>query len=104
MEFKFDVEAVRAQFPACKLEVAGSPIAYLDAPGGTQVPQRVLDRIMKYLIEENANEGGYFKAGELGEILEDEARQALRICWEAKPAKSASVAPPPRTTSISPIS
>lgn len=76
MEFKFDVEAVRAQFPACKLEVAGSPIAYLDAPGGTQVPQRVLDRIMKYLIEENANEGGYFKAGELGEILEDEARQA----------------------------
>lgn len=76
MEFKFDVEAVRAQFPACKREVAGSPIAYLDAPGGTQVPQRVLDRIMKYLIEENANEGGYFKAGMLAEILEAEAFQA----------------------------
>lgn len=76
MEFKFDVESVRAQFPACKLEVEGSPIAYLDAPGGTQVPQRVLDRIMKYMIEENANEGGFFKAGMLGEILEEEAREA----------------------------
>ncbi len=76
MEFKFDVEAVRAQFPACRMEIGGSPIAYLDAPGGTQVPQRVIDRITKYLIEENANEGGYFKAGMLGEILEEEARQA----------------------------
>jgi len=75
-EFKFDVEAIRAQFPACKLEVAGAPIAYLDGPGGTQVPQRVLDRIVKYMVEENANEGGNFKAGRLGEILEDEAREA----------------------------
>jgi len=77
MTFKFDVEAVRAQFPACKLEVEGSPIAYLDAPGGTQVPQRVIDRIMKYLISENANEGGYFKAGMLAESIEEEARQAV---------------------------
>ncbi len=75
-EFKFDVEAIRAQFPACKLEVSGAPIAYLDGPGGTQVPQRVLDRIVKYMVEENANEGGNFKAGRLGEILEDEAREA----------------------------
>lgn len=75
-EFNFDVEAIRAQFPACKLEVGGAPIAYLDGPGGTQVPQRVLDRIVKYLVEENANEGGNFKAGRLGEILEEEARIA----------------------------
>jgi cysteine desulfurase family protein (TIGR01976 family) len=75
-EFKFDVEAIRAQFPACKLEVEGAPIAYLDGPGGTQVPQRVVDRIVKYLIEENANEGGNFKAGRLAEIFEDEARAA----------------------------
>ena len=75
-EFKFDVEAIRQQFPACKLEVAGAPIAYLDGPGGTQVPQRVVDRITKYLIEENANEGGNFRAGRFAEILEDEARAA----------------------------
>ena len=75
-EFKSDVEAIRAQFPACKLEVEGAPIAYMDGPGGTQVPQRVVDRIVKYLIEENANEGGNFKAGRLAEIFEDEAREA----------------------------
>ena len=75
-EFKFDVEALRAQFPACKLEVAGAPIAYMDGPGGTQVPQRVLDAIVKYLVEENANEGGNFKAGRIAEIREEEARQA----------------------------
>ena len=76
-EFKFDVEALRQQFPACKLEVAGAPIAYLDGPGGTQVPQRVVDRITKYLIEENANEGGNFRAGRFAEILEDEVRAAV---------------------------
>ena len=76
-EFKYDVEAIREQFPACKLEVAGAPIAYLDGPGGTQVPQKVVDRIVKYLIEENANEGGNFKAGRLAEIFEDEARAAV---------------------------
>ena len=41
--FKYDVDAIRAQFPACKLEIAGAPIAYLDGPGGTQIPQPVLD-------------------------------------------------------------
>ena len=30
MSFKFDVEAVRKQFPACSIEIDGTPIAYLD--------------------------------------------------------------------------
>ena len=47
--FKYDVDAIRAQFPACKLEIAGAPIAYLDGPGGTQVPQPVLDAMVGYL-------------------------------------------------------
>ena len=61
-EFQFDVEKFRSQFPACGLQVAGAPIAYLDGPGGTQVPQRVIDAINHYLIYTNANEGGNFKA------------------------------------------
>ena len=44
--FKYDVDAIRAQFPACKLEIAGAPIAYLDGPGGTQIPQLVLDAMV----------------------------------------------------------
>ena len=38
MAFKFDVEALRNEFPACRLQINGTPIAYLDGPGGTQVP------------------------------------------------------------------
>ena len=86
-EFKFDVEAIREQFHACKLEVEGAPIAYLDGPGGTQVPQRVLDRIMQYMVEENANEGGNFKAGRLGEMLEHEARKAAADLLGCEPGE-----------------
>lgn len=45
-KFQFDVQKFRSNFPACSLEVAGAPIAYLDGPGGTQVPQRVIDAMM----------------------------------------------------------
>lgn len=75
-EFKFDVDAVRADFPACRLEIDGSPIAYLDGPGGTQVPQMVIDRIVKYLIQDNGNEDGNFRAGQKAREVEHEARLA----------------------------
>lgn len=77
MEFKFDVNEIRAQFPACSQEIDGTPIAYLDGPAGTQVPQRVIDRIVKFYTEQNANKGGNFKAGRLINGYEDEAREAV---------------------------
>jgi len=52
-----DVAAVRAQFPAL-----ASGVAFLDAPGGTQCPQSVIDAIAAYLRESNANLGGAFAA------------------------------------------
>src|SRR5215218_1498137 len=50
-----DVAAVRARFPA----LAGRA-AYFDGPGGSQVPQEVLDAIDRCLRESNANLGGAF--------------------------------------------
>ena len=76
MSFKFDVEAVRREFPACSLEIDGVPIAYLDGPGGTQLPQRVLDAITGYLINDNANEDGNFKASLKARDVEQSAREA----------------------------
>ncbi len=38
---KYDVDYIRRQFPALSLKVNGYPAAFLDGPGGTQVPQRV---------------------------------------------------------------
>jgi cysteine desulfurase family protein (TIGR01976 family) len=50
-----DVEAVRARFSALS-----APTAFLDAPGGTQVPDSVIDAIAGYLRDSNANLGGAF--------------------------------------------
>src|SRR4051812_14593389 len=34
----FDVDALRAEFPALAREQDGGPVVFLDGPGGTQVP------------------------------------------------------------------
>jgi len=57
---QFDVEALRAEFPALALEQDGRPVAYFDGPGGTQVPQRVIEAIAGYYRTSNANDGGAF--------------------------------------------
>jgi cysteine desulfurase family protein (TIGR01976 family) len=59
-----DLEAIRARFPAL---AAGGVL--LDAPGGTQCPQSVLDAISGYLRESNANLGGAFAASRRSDEL-----------------------------------
>jgi cysteine desulfurase family protein (TIGR01976 family) len=55
-----DLPYIRAQFPSLAQTVNGHPAAFLDGPGGTQVPQRVIDAISNYLGRDNANtDGGY---------------------------------------------
>ena len=56
----FDVAYVRRQFPALKRMVDGQPAAYLDGPGGTQTPQRVIDAVVDYLANHNCNVHGAF--------------------------------------------
>ncbi|HTS67501.1 MAG TPA: aminotransferase class V-fold PLP-dependent enzyme, partial [Terriglobia bacterium] len=56
----FDIDWVRAQFPALAVKVNGCPAAYFDGPGGTQVPQRVIDAMVGYLATSNANTHGAF--------------------------------------------
>ena len=73
----FDVEAVRARFPALKREVAGRPAVFADAPGGTQVPFEVIEAMTAYYERSNANRGGEFiTAIETDEIVEG-ARSAV---------------------------
>jgi len=55
-----DTNWVRAQFPSLKLSVNGHPAAFLDAPAGTQVPQRVIDAFREYFETSNANNVGQF--------------------------------------------
>ncbi len=48
-------EEIRAAFPALAREHNGYPVAYFDAPGGTQTPRAVVDAVAGYLLNHNAN-------------------------------------------------
>jgi cysteine desulfurase family protein (TIGR01976 family) len=55
-----DLGWVRAQFPALAQKVNGHPAVFFDGPGGTQVPERVIDAMCDYLVHSNANTHGAF--------------------------------------------
>ncbi len=66
-----DVEAVRKRFGALQRD-----LALLDGPGGTQVPDEVIDAISAYLRESNANVGGPFETSKRTVHVVDAAREA----------------------------
>ena len=74
---KLDVEWVRRQFPSLNQEVNGRPAAFFDAPGGTQVPQQVIDAISEYLAKWNANSGGAFLTSQRSDIIVEQAHEAM---------------------------
>jgi cysteine desulfurase family protein (TIGR01976 family) len=73
----FDVDALRAEFPALAREQDGRPVVFLDGPGGTQVPQRMIDAVAGYLRDTNANAGGAFRTSELSDAMANEAHAAV---------------------------
>jgi len=54
------VQECRRQFPGLNRMLDGQPMVFFDGPAGTQVPQRVIDAISRYLTHSNANHGGKF--------------------------------------------
>jgi cysteine desulfurase family protein (TIGR01976 family) len=74
---EFDVAALRTEFPALRRRQGGRPVAFLDGPGGTQVPQRVVDAVAMYLTDMNANHGGAFATSEASDAIVEEAHAAV---------------------------
>jgi cysteine desulfurase family protein (TIGR01976 family) len=72
-----DVDAIRARFPALTLEHAGRPMAFFDGPGGTQVPDTVIDAVVRYYRESNANHGGAFVTSVRSDAIVEDAHQAV---------------------------
>jgi cysteine desulfurase family protein (TIGR01976 family) len=72
-----DVAWARAQFPSLLQTVNGHPAAFLDGPGGTQVPQRVIDAISGYLKQSNANTGGAYATSRRTDSMIAESRMAM---------------------------
>src|SRR6476659_4033688 len=73
----FDVAALRARFPALAIEQDGRPVALFDGPGGTQVPDTVIDAVTRYYRESNANHGGTFLTSRRSDAWVEESRAAL---------------------------
>ena len=79
----FDPTPLRAQFPALARQQDGRPVAYLDGPGGTQVPQLVIDAVTRYYTDSNANDGGAFATSEASDALIREAHAAVADLYGA---------------------
>jgi cysteine desulfurase/selenocysteine lyase len=75
----YDVEQVRADFPALALQVYGKPLVYLDNAASAQKPQVVLDRMRRAATEEYANvhRGLHYLANAATEAYEA-ARESVR--------------------------
>ncbi len=72
-----DLAWIRGQFPALAQTVGGHPAVFFDGPGGTQVPQRVIDAIGAYLIHANANTHGAFATSARSDATIGEAHAAM---------------------------
>ena len=66
-----DVDAVRARFSALQ-----TGFAFFDGPGGTQVPDSVIDAVSTYFRESNANVGGPYDTSRRTEAVIAQARLA----------------------------
>lgn len=51
----FDLQQIRAQFPALHQQVHGHPLVYLDSAATSQKPQAVLDAMAAHYAKNNAN-------------------------------------------------
>lgn len=72
-----DIPALRRQFPALQRLRDGRAPVFLDGPGGTQVPQRVIDAMVDYLGSCNANHGGVFATSRESDAILHAAHQAI---------------------------
>ncbi|ENM5777046.1 cysteine desulfurase-like protein [Vibrio mimicus] len=85
---RFTPELVREQFPALSQKVNDKPVVFFDGPGGSQVPQSVLDAMVAYLGRYNANLGGhYFSSHKTVELVQS-AREHVQALLNAPSPES----------------
>ncbi|MEI8216614.1 MAG: cysteine desulfurase-like protein [Eubacteriales bacterium] len=88
-KFKFEIDYVREQFPCLSKTVNGFPAAFLDGPGGTQVPRRVVEKINEYLYYHNANSHGSYVTSQESDKLYWKSREAIADLLNCAPEEVA---------------
>ena len=77
MPLMADLSSVRARFPAlARTARDGRPLVFADAPGGSQVPDVVIEAITDYLRRSNSNTHGLFETSRETDEVVDAARRA----------------------------
>ncbi len=89
MPTAFPIDEVRSRFPALSRRDGQHPAAYLDGPGGTQVPQTVIDAMAGVLTDGVSNLGGGFGASNLAEEVVANGRSAMADFFNADPSEIA---------------
>ncbi len=74
----------RGDFPSLSRTVGGQPVAFLDGPGGTQVPQPVIDAMVDCYGHRNVNTHGNFRQSAELDRRVLEARCALADLLDAR--------------------
>lgn len=80
-------EEIRRCFPALARTYNGYPVAYFDGPGGTQVPQTVVEAMNNYLYHHNANTHWAYPTSEETDAIIDSARSVLANFLNASPTE-----------------
>ena len=86
---RFDVEAVRGDFPILQTLVRDKPLVYLDNAATTQKPRSVIERITRYYETENANihRGVHHLSEKATKAYEDVRKQAAQFIGAREPAE-----------------
>jgi len=80
-----DVERIRADFPILKLQVEGKPLVYLDNAASSQMPQPVIDRLVRYQTAQHANiNRGVHYLSELATAEYEDSRRKLQSFINAR--------------------
>src|SRR5215207_7536814 len=74
----FDVNNIRRDFPILSKTINGKPLIYFDNGATTQKPKAVIDALVKYYSEQNANiHRGVHTLSREATILFEEARKTV---------------------------
>ena len=87
MSVTVSLEEIRKCFPALARVHNGYPVAYFDGPGGTQVPQSVVEAMSDYLLHHNANTHWAYPTSIETDAIIDSARAALADFFNADPTE-----------------
>ncbi|MGR5236942.1 cysteine desulfurase-like protein [Vibrio alfacsensis] len=79
----FNLNQIREQFPALAQYHNDRPVTFFDGPGGSQVPQSVLDSMVNYLGRFNSNLGGHYFSSQATVNVMQAARESAQALLNA---------------------